>query len=111
MKTADDLAHERILEEDIAKDQARYLSVMFKDILKYLEEHHPAKAEKPKEIDEKINFRQLRNKDFRLMPDRELYEFTKLAGEYIKLFRSVDLESLDRQIAEGKLQVIYEDEL
>lgn len=44
MKNEHDLAYDRLCREDIAKDTARFLSVEYDSVLRYLEANDPAEA-------------------------------------------------------------------
>jgi hypothetical protein len=89
MKNEHDLAYDRQSREDIAKDTARYLSVEYDSVLRYLEANDPAGAERVKADNETLNFKELKNIDFRSFTDDQLTEFLDTAGQYSKDFREV----------------------
>ena len=89
MKNEHDLAYDRQSREDIAKDTARYLSVEYDSVLRYLEASDPAGAERVKADNETLNFKELKNIDFRSFTDDQLTEFLDTAGQYSKDFREV----------------------
>ena len=91
MKNEHDLAYDRQSREDIAKDTARYLSVEYDSVLRYLEANDPAGAERVKADNETLNFKELKNIDFRSFTDDQLTEFLDTAGQYSKDFREVKL--------------------
>lgn len=92
MKNEHDLAYDRLCREDIAKDISRYLSVGYDKVLNYLEQHDAAEATKLKANNKTMNFRELKNKDFRSFTDDELTNFLKTVGQYSKDFQSVKLK-------------------
>lgn len=91
MKNEHDLAYDRLCKEDLAKDAARYLSIEYDSVLRYLEANHPTEAEALKADNETLNFRELKNKDFRIFTDDQLTNFLKTAGQYSKDFREIKL--------------------
>ena len=89
MKNNHDLAYDRLCREDLAKDTARFLSVEYDSVLRYLEANDPAGAERVKADNETLNFKELKNIDFRSFTDDQLTEFLDTAGQYSKDFREV----------------------
>ena len=89
MKNEHDLAYDRISREDIAKETATYLSVQYDSVLRYLEANDPAGAERVKADNETLNFKELKNTDFRSFTDDQLTKFLKNFGQYSKDFREV----------------------
>lgn len=92
MKNEHDLAYDRLCREDIAKDIARYLSVEYDGVLNYLEQQDTAEATKLKANNEMVNFKELKNKDFRSYTDDELTSFLKTVGQYSKDFQAIKLK-------------------
>ena len=100
MKNEHDLAYDRLCREDLAKDTARFLSVEYDSVLRYLEATDPAEADKLKADNETLNFKELKNTDFRSFTDDQLTKFLKIFGQYSRDFGAVKLK-----IAEEKLAV------
>ena len=91
MKNEHDLAYDRLCREDLAKDTARFLSVEYDSVLRYLEATDPAEAERLKADNEALNFKELKNKNYRNLTDDELTKFLKTAGQYSHDFQAVKL--------------------
>ena len=89
MKNEHDLAYDRLCREDLAKDTARYLSIEYDSVLRYLEASDTAGAERLKANNEALNFKELKNTDFASFTDDQLTEFLDTAGQYSKDFREV----------------------
>ena len=89
MQNEHDLAYDRLCREDLAKDTARFLSVEYDSVLRYLEANDPAEADKLKANNKTLNFKELKNTDFRSFTDDQLTEFLDTAGQYSKDFREV----------------------
>lgn len=89
MKNEHDLAYDRLCREDLAKDTARYLSIEYDSVLRYLEANDTAGAERLKANNEALNFKELKNTDFANFTDDQLTEFLDTAGQYSKDFREV----------------------
>ena len=102
MKNEHDLAYDRQCREDLAKDTARYLSVEYDSVLRYLEASHPAEAERLKADNETINFKELKNKNFRSFTDDQLTEFLKEAGKHSRHFQEVKLKIAEEMIADRR---------
>lgn len=62
MKNEYDLTYDRQCREDDAKGIARHLSVQYDKILAYLEQHDTTGADKLKENNETMNFKELKKK-------------------------------------------------
>lgn len=92
MKNETDLAYDRLCREDIAKDIARFLSVEYDSVLRYLEANDPAEAEALKADNETMSFKELKNKDFASFTDDQLTEFLKAVGQYSRDFQAVKLD-------------------
>lgn len=99
MKNEHDLAYDRLCREDIAKDTARYLSIEYDSVLLYLEANDPAEAQRLKEADETLNFKELKNKNYRNFTDDELTNFLKTAGKHSRDFGAVKLKIAEEMIA------------
>lgn len=98
MKNEYDLAYDRLCREDLAKDTARFLSVEYEKVLAYLEANDPAGAERVKADNETLNFKELKNTDFRSFTDDQLTKFLKNFGQDSRYFHEIGYK-----IAEGKL--------
>ena len=92
MTNEQDEAYNRLCREDIAKDIARYLSVGYDKVLNYLEQHDIEGATKLKSDNETMNFKELKNKDFRNLTDDELTSFLKIVGQHSKDFQAIKLK-------------------
>ena len=99
MKNEHDLAYDRQSREDIAKDTARYLSVEYDSVLRYLEANDPAGAERVKADNETLNFKELKNIDFRSFTDDQLTDFLKEAGKHSRHFQEIKLKIAEEMIA------------
>lgn len=91
MKNEHDLAYDRLCREDLAKDTARYLSIEYDSVLRYLEASDTAGAERLKANNEALNFKELKNTDFASFTDDQLTKFLKTAGQYSHDFQAVKL--------------------
>lgn len=91
MKNEHDLAYDRLCREDIAKDTARFLSIEYDKVIEHLDRHDPAQAEALKADNEALNFKELKNKNFRSFTDDQLTKFLKTAGQYSRDFQAVKL--------------------
>lgn len=91
VKTEQDLAYDRLCLEDIAKDTARFLSVEYDKVIEHLDRHDPAEAQWIMQVDEKMNFKELKNTNFARFTDEELTSFLKILGQYSRDFREVKL--------------------
>lgn len=100
MKNEHDLAYDRLCREDLAKDTARYLSVEYDSVLQYLEANHPAEADKLKADNETLNFKELKNKDFRSFTDDQLTEFLKNFGQHSRHFHEIGYEIAKEKFAD-----------
>lgn len=100
MKNEHDLAYDRISREDIAKDTARYLSVEYDKVLAYLEANDLAKADGLKADNETLNFKELKNTDFRSFTDDQLNQFLHTAGKHSRDFMAVKTKIAEQQFAE-----------
>ena len=99
MKNEHDLAYDRLCREDIAKDTARYLSIEYDSVLRYLEANDPAQAEALKADNEALNFKELKNKNFRSFTDDELNNFLKTAGTHSRHFHEIGYKIAEKQFA------------
>ena len=100
MKNEHDLAYDRQSREDIAKDTARYLSVEYDSVLRYLEANDPAEADKLKANNKTLNFKELKNTDFRSFTDDQLTKFLKNFGQYSRYFHEIGYEIAKKQFAD-----------
>lgn len=100
MKNDHDLAYDRLCREDLAKDTARYLSVEYDSVLRYLEASDPAEAEALKADNEALNFKELKNKDFRSFTDDQLTEFLKNFGQYSRHFHEIGYKIAEEKLAD-----------
>ena len=100
MKNEHDLAYDRLCREDIAKDTARYLSIEYDSVLRYLEANDPAQAEALKADNETVNFKELKNIDFRSFTDDELTNFLKVFGQHSRRFHEIGYEIAKEQFAD-----------
>lgn len=100
MKNNHDLAYDRLCREDLAKDTARFLSVEYDSVLRYLEATDPAEAERLKADNEALNFIELKNKNYRNFTDDQLTEFLKEAGKHSKAFHKIGYEIAREQFAD-----------
>lgn len=100
MKNEHDLAYDRLCREDLAKDTARFLSVEYDSVLAYLEANDPAKAERLKADNETLNFKELKNTDFRSFTDDQLTEFLKIFGQHSRHFHEIGYEIAKEQFAD-----------
>ena len=89
MKNEHDLVYDRLCREDIAKDTARFLSVEYDSVLRYLEVNDPAEAEALKADNETMSFKELKNKDFASFTDDQLTDFLKEAGKHSRHFKEL----------------------
>lgn len=89
MQNEHDLAYDRLCREDLAKDTARFLSVEYDSVLRYLEANDPAEADKLKADNEALNFKEMKNKDFRSFTDDQLTDFLKEAGKHSRHFKEL----------------------
>lgn len=99
MKNEHDLAYDRISREDIAKETATYLSVQYDSVLRYLEASDTAGAERLKANNEALNFKELKNKNFRSFTDDELTNFLKTAGTHSRHFHEIGYKIAEKQFA------------
>lgn len=102
MKNEHDLAYDRLCREDLAKDKARYLSVEYDKVLRYLEANDPAEADKLKADNETLNFKELKNKNYRNLTDDELTSFLKEAGKHSRHFHEIGYEIAKEQFADRR---------
>lgn len=100
MKNEHDLAYDRLCREDLAKDTARFLNVEYDSILRYLEANDPAQAEALKADNETVNFKELKNIDFRSFTDDQLTQFLNTAGNHSKDFMAVKTKIAEQQFAD-----------
>ena len=100
MKNEHDLAYDRQSREDIAKDTARYLSIEYDSVLRYLETNDPAEAEALKADNETLNFKEMKNKNYRNFTDDELTNFLKTAGKHSRHFHEIGYEIAKEQFAD-----------
>ena len=100
MKNEHDLAYDRLCREDLAKDTARYLSIEYESVLRYLEANDPAQAEILKADNQTLNFKELKNKDFRSFTDDQLTNFLKEAGKHSKYFHNIGYEIAKQKLAD-----------
>lgn len=99
MKNEHDLAYDRQSREDIAKDTARYLSIEYDSVLRYLETNDTAGAERLKANNEALNFKELKNTDFANFTDDQLTDFLKEAGKHSRHFQEIKLKIAEEMIA------------
>lgn len=100
MKHEHDLTYDRLCREDLAKDTARYLSVEYDKVLAYLEANDPAEAQQLKGADETLNFKELKNTDFRSFTDDKLNQFLNTAGKHSRDFMAVKTKIAEQQFAD-----------
>lgn len=100
MKNEHDLAYDRLCREDLAKDTARFLNVEYDSILRYLEANDPAQAEALKADNETVNFKELKNIDFRSFTDDQLTEFLKNFGQHSRYFHEIGYEIAKEKFAD-----------
>jgi len=99
MQNEHDLAYNRLCREDLAKDTARYLSVEYDSVLRYLEANDPTEADKLKADNEMLNFKELKNTDFANFTDDQLTDFLKEAGKHSRHFQEIKLKIAEEMIA------------
>lgn len=99
MQNEHDLAYNRLCREDLAKDTARYLSVEYDSVLRYLEANDTAGAERLKANNEALNFKELKNTDFANFTDDQLTDFLKEAGKHSRHFQEIKLKIAEEMIA------------
>lgn len=100
MKNEHDLAYDRISREDVAKDTARYLSVEYDKVLRYLEANDLAEADRLKADNETLNFKELKNTDFNSFTHDQLTQFLKTAGKHSRDFMAVKTKISEQQFAD-----------
>lgn len=100
MKNEHDLAYDRLCREDLAKDTARYLSVEYDKVLAYLEANDLAEADRLKADNKTLNFKELRNTDFKSFTDDQLTQFLNTAGNHSKDFMAVKTKIAEQQFAD-----------
>lgn len=100
MKNEHDLAYDRLCREDIAKDTARFLSIEYDKVIEHLDRHDPAEADKLKADNETLNFKELKNTDFRSFTDDQLTSFLKEAGKHSRHFHEIGYEIAKEQFAD-----------
>ena len=100
MKNEHDLAYDRLCREDIAKDTARFLSIEYDKVIEHLDRHDPAEADKLKADNETLNFKELKNIDFRSFTDDQLTQFLNTAGNHSKNFMAVKTKISEQQFAD-----------
>ena len=99
MKSDHDLAYDRLCREDLAKDTARFLSIEYESVLRYLEASDTAGAERLKANNEALNFKELKNTDFANFTDDQLTDFLKEAGKHSRHFQEIKLKIAEEMIA------------
>lgn len=99
MKNDHDLAYDRLCREDLAKDTARFLSIEYESVLRYLEASDTAGAERLKANNEALNFKELKNTDFANFTDDQLTDFLKEAGKHSRHFQEIKLKIAEEMIA------------
>lgn len=102
MKNEYDLAYDRLCREDLAKDTARYLSIEYDSVLRYLEASDTAGAERLKANNEALNFKELKNTDFASFTDDQLTEFLKIFGQYSRYFNEIKYKITEQQFADRR---------
>lgn len=100
MKNDHDLAYDRLCREDLAKDTARYLSIEYDSVLRYLKATDPAEADKLKADNETLNFKELKSKDFRSFTNDQLTEFLKNFGQHSRRFNEIKYKIAEQQFAD-----------
>lgn len=99
MKNEHDLAYDRQCREDIAKETARFLSIEYDKVIEYLERHDPAEANRLQIANEKMDFKELVNKNFASFTDDQLTDFLKEAGKHSRHFQEIKLKIAEEMIA------------
>ena len=61
----------------------------YDSVLRYLEANDPAEADKLKADNEALNFKEMKNKDFRSFTDDQLTDFLKEAGKHSRHFKEL----------------------
>ena len=102
MKNETDLAYDRLCREDIAKDTARFLSIEYDSVLRYLEANNPAEAEALKADNETLNFKELKNTDFRSFTNDQINEFLKNFGQHSRRFNEIKYKIAEQQFADRR---------
>lgn len=100
MKNEHDLAYDRLCREDVAKDTARYLSVEYDKVLRYLEANDPSESDRLEADNKTLNFKELKNTDFRSFTDDQLNQFLNTAGNHSKNFMAVKTKIAEQQFAD-----------
>lgn len=85
-KSTYDLLYNRQCNEEMATQNARYLGMQYKDVIRYLEQNDEDMANNLKLADKQTNFETLKNTDVTKLTDEELSSFLEQTSKFRKLF-------------------------